>query len=69
MLKDTFQFDKSSFSVTSLNENNSDSNFWLSKTPEERILAVEFLRQLIFNYDPATERLQRFFESAEFKTN
>ena len=62
MLKDTFQFDKSSFSVTSLNENNSDSNFWLSKTPEERILAVEFLRQLIFNYDPATERLQRFFE-------
>jgi len=69
MLKDNFQFNKDSFSVTSLYEKDSDSNFWLSKTPEERILAVEFLRQLIFGYDPTTERLQRFFETAEFKTN
>jgi len=69
MLKDNFQFNRDSFSVTSLDEKDSDSNFWLSKTPEERILAVEFLRQLIFGYDPTTERLQRFFETAEFKTN
>lgn len=69
MLKDTFQFDRKSFSVISLDEKDSDSNFWLSKTPKERIYAIEFLRQLIYGYDPTTERLQRIFETAEFKTN
>jgi hypothetical protein len=69
MDKDIFRMDKSSFSVSSLQESDNDVEYWLSKTPEERILAVEFLRQLIYGYDPATERLQRFFETAEFKTN
>jgi hypothetical protein len=69
MLKEAYKFDKSAFSVTSLEEADHEGNFWLSKTPEERIRAVEFLRQLFFGYDPSTERLQRFFETAEFKTN
>ena len=63
------KLDKSSFSVSSLNENESDVNYWLSRTPEERILVVEFLRQIMYGYDPVTERLQRVFETAEFKTN
>ena len=69
MKKDTFQFDKNSFSVISLQDNRDDVEFWLSKTPNERILVIEFLRQLMYGYDPATERLQRVFETAEFKTN
>lgn len=69
MSKDAYKFDRSAFSVTTLDEADSDGNFWLSKTPEERIRAVEFLRQLVFGYDPTTERLQRFFETAEFKTD
>lgn len=69
MNKDFLKFDKKSFSVVSLRECDNDTEYWLSRTPEERIIAVEFLRQLIFNYDPATERLQRVFETAEFKTN
>jgi hypothetical protein len=69
MEKDLFKFDKDSFSITSLHKNDSEVEYWLSKTPEERVLAVEFLRQLMYNYDPATERLQRVFETAEFKTN
>lgn len=71
MHKDSLKLDKKSFSIISLkeNENNSDVKFWLSKTPQERIQAVEYLRQLMYGYDPATERLQRFFETAEFKTN
>jgi len=69
MKQDFFQFDKSSFSVSTLEENNGETEYWLSRTPEERLLAVEFLRQLLYAYDPATERLQRVFETAEFKTN
>lgn len=69
MKKDYFQFNRKSFSVITLQENDEEINYWLSKTPEERIIAVEFLRQLMYGYDPATERLQRVFETAEFKTN
>jgi hypothetical protein len=69
MNKDFLKLDKKSFSVVSLQESDNDIEYWLSRTPEERIIAVEFLRQLIFNYDPSTERLQRVFETAEFKTN
>ena len=69
MNKDFLKLDKKSFSVGLLEESNNDMEYWLSRTPEERIMAVEFLRQLIFNYDPTTERLQRVFETAEFKTN
>lgn len=69
MNKDFLKLDKKSFSIVSLRESDNDTEYWLSRTPEERIIAVEFLRQLIFNYDPSTERLQRVFETAEFKTN
>ncbi len=55
--------------MVSLLENDNDLKYWLLKTPAERIHAVEFLRQMMFNYDPSTERLQRVFETAEFKTN
>jgi len=69
MKQDFFQFDKNSFSVISLDENNGETEYWLTRTPGERILAVEFLRQSLYGYDPATESLQRVFETAEFKTN
>ena len=69
MRKDFLKVDRNSFSVISLGKNDDDIKYWLSKSPKERILAVEFLRQLMYNYDPSTERLQRVFETAEFKTN
>lgn len=69
MKEDLFSMDKKSFSTVSLHANDTDVEYWRSRTPEERILAIEFLRQLIYGYDPATERLQRVFETAEFKTN
>jgi len=69
MKKETIQFDRNAFSVTTLQEQDRDNKYWKSKTPEERILVVEFLRQLLYGYDPTTERLQRVFEFAEFKTN
>lgn len=67
--KKYFQFDRNAFSVNTLTEDGNDKEYWLSKTPEQRLLAVEFLRQSIYGYDPVTERLQRVFETAEFKTS
>lgn len=39
-----------------------DRSYWMSKTPEERLAALEFLRQVTYGYDPATARLQRVVE-------
>lgn len=39
---------------------NYDLEYWLSKTPEERISAIELLRQQFYeNKDGSTPRLQR----------
>ena len=40
--------------------------FWLSRTPLDRLEAVEILREIAFGYDPTTTRLQRVLETAEF---
>ena len=40
--------------------------FWLSRTPLDRLEAMEFLREIAFGYDPTTTRLQRVLETAEF---
>jgi len=60
------RLDKTVFSVISLEEaDNDEVEFWLSKTPYERLDALETLRQIFYGYDPATTRLQRIFEIAE----
>ncbi len=59
MLKDLNRLDKTVFSVVSIKEPSGDKEYWLSKTPQERIMALEFMRQTLYGYDPATERLQR----------
>jgi hypothetical protein len=51
-------------SVVSLGEEDGDREYWLSRTPQERVEHVEFLRRL--NYGSrATGRLQRVFEVVE----
>jgi len=39
-----------------------DKSYWLSKTPYERLQAVELMRQIIYGYDPSATRLQRVLE-------
>jgi hypothetical protein len=57
-----FKLDKSAVSVVPLSQADDDLEFWLSKTPKERLEALEFIRQVFYGYDPATTRLQRVFE-------
>jgi len=58
--------DRNAFSVVSLDEQDEDEKrYWRSKTPHQRLEAVELTRQLLYGYDPATCRLQRVFEVAQ----
>jgi hypothetical protein len=59
------RMDKTVLSVTSLGDDSSDRNYWLSKTPEERLEALELLRMIHYGYDPVATRLQRLLEVVE----
>ena len=61
----SLKVDRSAFSVVSLDEQETDEKrYWHSKTPHERLEAVEMTRQILYGYDPASIRLQRVLEVA-----
>ncbi len=64
---DTFRVNKGTLSVLSSFEeaDEADKAYWHSKTPQERLEALELMRQINYGYDPTTERLQRVLEIAE----
>jgi hypothetical protein len=53
---------RKAFAVASVFDKSDEKHYWLSKTPAERLKAVELMRQIIYGYDPSTERLQRVLE-------
>jgi hypothetical protein len=59
---------KDAFIVMSLSEESDEKSYWFSKSPYDRLIAVEFMRQIIYGYDPSTARLQRVFEIAQRTT-
>ena len=59
--------DRSVVRAASVYDESDEKAFWLSKTPLERLEALELLRQMAFSYDPATARLQRVLEVAELE--
>jgi len=56
--------DRDSFSVGSLDEAR-DRNYWRNRSPEDRLAALEFLRQVMYGYDPASDRIQKVLEVIE----
>lgn len=52
------KLDRTHFSVAKLGDSD-EKAYWLSKSPAERLEAVELMRQLIYGYDPVRDRLQR----------
>lgn len=64
--QDRFSVNRRAFSVVSLSDQDVDeARYWRSKSPHERLEAVELTRQLLYGYDPASTRLQRVLEVAE----
>ncbi len=58
---------KKIFSVATGFDQSDEKEFWIRKTPLERLEAIELMRQILYNYDPTSERLQRFFTVEVFK--
>lgn len=56
---DSLRIDRSAFKITSLFDESDEMDYWLAKTPYERLEAVEIMRQIIYGYDPSSTRLQR----------
>ena len=56
------RLDRTAFSVISLDDDPGDKEYWLSKTPNERLAALESMRQVAYGYDPETVRIERVFE-------
>ena len=55
-----------SLKLISLHEKSNDRAFWMSKTPQERIDAIEFLRQQYQSVNNnASTRLQRVYTIIE----
>ena len=44
-----------------------DTNYWLARSPIERLEAVEFMRKAMFGSDRVSERLQRVLAVAPLK--
>ncbi len=64
---DFVRMDRSAFSVRSLSDEPDEKAYWRSRTPLERLEALELMRQIIYGYDPATTRLQRVLEVVELE--
>jgi len=59
---DSSRMDKGAFQIAPLGDEKDDLSYWHSRSPAERLLALEHMRQAIYGYDPATTRLQRLLE-------
>lgn len=53
------KLDKTSLVISSLEEPTDEIVFWSTKSPIERMAAIELMRQIIYGYDPTSTRLQR----------
>lgn len=67
-LVENARLDKTVVVVQSLDEPPDDIVYWASKTPAERLEALELMRQIAYGYDPATTRLERVLEIADLET-
>lgn len=61
---DEFTIDKTVFSIVDSHDISEEKAYWLKKSPQERLAAVEFMRIINYGEDATAQRLSRFFEIA-----
>ena len=61
---DEHRLNRDAFSVGTFDDDDA-RRYWRARTPEERLAALEFLRRIMYGYDPAAERVQRVLEVVE----
>jgi hypothetical protein len=62
-----FRLNKTAVKQYRLGEEPSDKEYWLSRTPEERIAAVEFLRTQYYGEAALSTGLQRVYRATKLK--
>ena len=66
MARSASRLDRSALSITTFAEAEAeDRAYWHSRSPQERLEALEKMRQLNYDYDPVADRLQRILEVVE----
>ena len=60
-MKDELRVNRTALSVASLHDAGDDA-YWQSRTPEERLMAIQINRQAAYGKPSATGRLQRILE-------
>lgn len=66
-LRDTMRMDKTVVSIVSLHDPSDERDYWKTQSSQARLEALELMRQVMYGYDPSTDRLQRFLEVIERK--
>jgi hypothetical protein len=65
---DTFRLNRQVISVGPL-ENDDQREHWSRASADERLAALEFMRQVMYGYDPASTRLQRLLRVVPLGTD
>ena len=58
-------FNKAVFSIGTLGDETLDDLFWHSRTPRERLAALELMRGIVYGCDSSAARFQRVLEVLE----
>ncbi|MBM2814068.1 MAG: hypothetical protein HW421_830 [Ignavibacteria bacterium] len=62
MNEEFFKLDRTALSKGSFEDESDEKAYWLSRTPEERLTALEYLRRLNYGYDVCNGRMQKVIE-------
>ena len=65
--RDPISLDRTAFSVGQLHDPSDEKTYWLSRSPLERLEAIEVMRQILYGYNPASVRLQRILTIAQLE--
>jgi hypothetical protein len=66
-LFETIRVDRTAIDRAPLTQQGHDRDFWLKQSRKKRLVALELLRQLNYNYDPDTARLSRLHRPVKRK--
>lgn len=59
------RMNRQALEVGTLDDQGNELAYWLTRTPAERLEALELLRQIHHGYDPLTARLTRVLDVVE----
>jgi hypothetical protein len=58
----SMKLNRKAISTGRLTEESDEKAYWLSKSPKERVMAIETMRRIIYGYNPSSKRLQTVLE-------